>query len=63
MALFNQPDSSVVKHMLSVREVRGSIPGPIKTQCRPRLATAVTFLAAQALSRGGGGRNSLQPSA
>ena len=55
--------SSVVKRTLSVREVWGSIPGPVKSaQCRQRLATAATFLrscVAQALSRGDGPRNSL----
>ena len=59
--------SSVAKRMLSVREVWGSIPGPVKsTQCRQRLATVATFLrscVAQALSRGDGTRNSLHASA
>ena len=59
--------SSVAKRTLSVREVRGSIPGPVKSaQCRQRLATAATFLrscATQALSRGDGPRNSLHASA
>ena len=55
--------SSVAKRTLSVREVWGSIPGPVKSaQCRQRLATVATFLrscVAQALSRGDGPRNSL----
>ena len=59
--------SSVAKRRLSVREVWGSIPGPVKSaQCRQRLATVVTFLrscVAQALSRGDGPRNSLHASA
>ena len=59
--------SSVAKRSLSVREVWGSIPGPVKsTQCRQRLATVATFLrscAAQALCRGHGPRNSLHASA
>ena len=59
--------SSVAKRTLSVREVWGSIPGPVKsTQCRQRLATVATFLrscVAQALSRGNGPRNSLHASA
>ena len=59
--------SSVAKRTLSVREVWGSIPGPVKsTQCRQRLATVATFLrscVAQALSRGDGPRNSLHASA
>ena len=59
--------SSVVKRTLSVREVWGSIPRPVKsTQCRQRLATVATFLrscVAQALSRGDGPRNSLHASA
>ena len=50
--------SSVAKRTLSVREVWGSIPGPVKsTQCRQRLATVATFLRsclARALSRGDG---------
>ena len=61
-----QAVSSVAKRTLSVREVRGSIPGTVKsTQCRQRLATVATFLrscVAQALSRGDG-RNSLHASA
>ena len=59
--------NSVAKRTLSVREVWGSIPGPVKsTQCRQRLATVATFLrscGAQALSRGDGPRNSLHASA
>ena len=59
--------SSVVKSMLSVREVWGLIPGPVKlAQCRQRLATVATFLRScvtQALSRGDGPRNSLHASA
>ena len=59
--------SSVAKRTLSVREVWGSIPGPVKSaQCRQRLATAATFLrscVAQALSRGDGPRHSLHASA
>ena len=59
--------SSVAKRTLSVQEVWGSIPGPVKsTQCRQRLATVATFLrscVAQALSRGDGPRNSLHASA
>ena len=59
--------SSVAKRTLTVREVWGSIPGPVKsTQCRQRLATAATFLrscVAQAPSRGDGPRNSLHASA
>ena len=59
--------SSVAKRTLSVREVWGSIPGPVKSaQCRQRLATVATFLrscVAQALSRGDGPRNSLHASA
>ena len=59
--------SSVAKRTLSVREVWGSIPGPVKSsQCRQRLATVATILrscVAQALSRGDGPRNSLQASA
>ena len=59
--------SSVAKRMLSVREVLGSIPGPVKsTQGRQRLATVATFLRScviQALSRGDGPRNSLHASA
>ena len=55
--------SSVAKRTLSVREVWGSDPGPIKSaQCRQRLATAATFLrncVSQALSRGDGPCNSL----
>ena len=50
-----------------MREVWGSIPGPVKsTQCRQRLATAATFLrscVAQALSRGDMPRHSLHASA
>ena len=59
--------SSVAKRTLSVREVRGSIPGPVNSaQCRQRLATVATLLrscVAQALSRGGGPRHSLHASA
>ena len=59
--------SSVAKRTLSVREVWGSIPGPVKSaQCRQRLATVATLLrscVAQALSRGDGSRNSLHASA
>ena len=59
--------SSVAKRTISVREVWGSIPGPVKsTQCRQRLATVATILrscVAQALSRGDGPRNSLHVSA
>ena len=59
--------SSVAKRTLSVREVLGSIPGPVKSaQCRQRLATVAAFLrscVAQALSRGDGPRNSLHASA
>ena len=59
--------SSVAKRTLSLREVRGSIPRPVKlTQCRQRLATAATFFrscVARALSRGDGPRNSLHASA
>ena len=59
---------SVAKRTLSVREVWGSIPGPVKSaQCRQRLATAAMFVrscVAQALSRGGDGpRHSLHASA
>ena len=47
--------SPVVTTLLSVREVWGSILGPVKsTQCRQRLATAMTLLRsceAQVLSR------------
>ena len=59
--------SSVAKRTLSVREVWGSIPGPVKsTQCRQQLATVATFLrsfVAQALSRGDGPHNSSHASA
>ena len=59
--------SSVAKHTLSVREVWGSTPGPVKsTQCRQRLATVAMFLrscVAQVLSRGDGRRHSLHASA
>ena len=59
--------TTVAKRTLSVREVWGSIPGPVKsTQCRQRFATVATFLrscVAQALSRGDGPRNSLHASA
>ena len=59
--------SSAAKRTLSVREVWGSIPGPVKSaQCRQRLAIVATFLRsrdAQALSRGDGPRNSLHASA
>ena len=59
--------SSVAKRTLPVREVWGSIPGPVKSaQCRQRLATVAAFLrscVAQALSRGDGPRNSLHASA
>ena len=65
---FDEPAvSSVAKRTLSVREVLGSIPGPVKSaQCRQRLATVAAFLrscVAQALSRGDGPRNSLHASA
>ena len=50
-----------------MREVWGSIPGPVKSaQCRQRLATAATLLrscVAQTLSRGDGPRHSLHASA
>ena len=63
----NQPISSVAKRTLSVREVLGSIPGPVKSaQCRQRLATAATLLrscVAQALGHGDGPRHSLHASA
>ena len=63
----NQYVSSVAKRTLSVREVWGSIPGPVKSaQCRQRLATVATLLrscVAQAPSRGDGPRNSLHASA
>ena len=64
----NEPAvSSVAKHTLSVREVWGSIPGPVKSsQCRQRFATVATILrscVAQALSRGDGPGNSLHASA
>ena len=37
--------SSVAKRTLSVREVWGSIPGPVKSaQCRQRLATVATIV-------------------
>ena len=56
-----------LKRTLSVQEVWGSIPGPVKsTQCRQWLATVGTFLqscVAQALSWGDGPRNSLHASA
>ena len=59
--------SLVAKRTLSVREVWGSIPGPVKSaQCRQRLSTAATFLrscVAQSLSRGDGPRHSLHASA
>ena len=65
--MFNSAVSSVAKRTLLVREVWGSIPGPVKSaQCRQRLATVATFLrscVAQALSRGDGPRNSLHASA
>ena len=59
---------SVAKRALSVREVWGSIPGPVKSaQCRQRLAIVATFFfrscVAQALSRGDRPRNSLHASA
>ena len=61
------PVSSVVNRMPSVREIWGSIPGPVKSaQCRQRLATIVKFLpscVAQALSTGDGPRHSLHASA
>ena len=64
---FRPAVSSVAKRTLSVREVWGSIPGPVKsTQCRQRLATVATFLrscVAQTLSRGDGPYNSLHASA
>ena len=59
----DRPVTSVVKHTLSVREVWGSIPGPVKSE---RLATAATFLhscVSQALSRGDGPHHSLHASA
>ena len=41
----HRPVSSVVKRTPSVREVLGSILGPVKSaQCRQRLATVVKFL-------------------
>ena len=59
--------SLVAKRMLSVPEVWGSIPGPVKlAQCRQRLATAAMFLrscGAQALRRGDGPRHPLHASA
>ena len=59
--------SSVAQRTLSVREVWGSIPGPVKSaQRRQRLATAATFLrscVAQALRGGDGPRHSLHASA
>ena len=59
--------SSVAKRPLSVREVWGSISGPVKsTQCRQRLATVAMFLrscVAHALNRENGPRNSLHASA
>ena len=59
--------SSVAKCTLSVREVWGSIPGPVKsTQCRQRLATVAMFLrssVAQALSRRDGPHHSFHVSA
>ena len=62
-----RPVSSVAKRALSVQEVWGLNPGPVKSaQCRPRLATVATFLrncVAQALSCGDGPRNSLHASA
>ena len=65
--VFEPAVSSVAKRTLLVQEVRGSIPGPVKsTQCRQRLATVATFLrscVAQALSRVDGPRNSLHASA
>ena len=68
MHIYPEPAvSSVAKLTLSVREVLGSIPGPVKSaQCRQRLATVAAFLrscVAQALSRGDGPRNSLHASA
>ena len=63
----NRPVSLVVKQTLSVREVWGSMSGPLKSaQCRRRLSTVATFFrscVAQALSRGDVPRNSLQASA
>ena len=62
----NRPVSSVVKHTLSMREVWGSIPWPVKSaQCRQRHATVAKFLrscVAPALSRVDGSRYSLQAS-
>ena len=69
IAIFNiKPAvSSVAKRTLSVRELWGSIAGPVKSaQCRQRLATVAAFLrscVAQALSRGDGPRHSLHASA
>ena len=43
--IYTPAGSAVVKRTLSIREVRGSIPGPVKSaQCRQWLATAATFL-------------------
>ena len=37
--------SLVVEHTISVQEIWGSIPSPVKSaQCRQRLATVATFL-------------------
>ena len=59
--------NSVANRTLSVREVWGSIPGPVKSaQCCQRLATAATFLrscAVQALSCGDRPRYLLHASA
>ena len=60
------PISSVAKPILSVREVWGSIPGPIRSsQSRQRLAIVAKFVrscVAQTLSRGVGPRHSLHAS-
>ena len=59
--------SSVAKRTLSVREVWGLIPEPVKSaQCRKRLAIVATFLrscVAQVLSHRDGPCNSLHTSA
>ena len=63
----HRPVSSVVKRTPSVREVWGSIPGPVKSApCYQRLATVVEFLRScvtQTLSSGDGLRHSLHASA
>ena len=60
------PISSVAKPVLSVREVWGSIPGPIKlSESCQRLAIVATFVrsrVAQTLSRGDGLRHWLHAS-